>query len=80
MLVNEKTSKGVRTLGLRSVENITSAEGKRRHQRLFTPLGEVVLDPRQLKCWLDDLSQIPGFTKSDVYNYLVLTMKEKKDS
>lgn len=80
MLVNEKTSKGVRTLGLRSVENITSAEGKRRHQRLFTPLGEVVPDPRQLKCWLDDLSQIPGFTKSDVYNYLVLTMKEKKDS
>ena len=75
-------AKGVKVLGLQSAESVNSHDEKsletRRKQKLLTPLDEVVPDPLTLKGWSTDLADIPNFTDADVYNYLVLTMKAKR--
>ena len=69
-------------LQLRSVESIVSNDEqtheRRVKQKLLTPLDEVVPDPRSLKGWFDNISEIPDFTEGDDYNYLVITMKAKR--
>lgn len=51
---------------------------KRRKEKLLTPLGEAIPDPKTLADWTSDVSHIPDFTANDVYNYLVLEKGAKR--
>ena len=43
-----------------------------------TPLGEDLPDPSLLKDWSENLSSVPPFTDSEIYNYVVLLKKSKR--
>ena len=51
---------------------------QRKTQKLVTPLGEKLPHPSTLKTWSKDLSDVPEFKVSDIYNYFVLKMGCKK--
>ncbi|XP_033728272.1 uncharacterized protein LOC117317556 [Pecten maximus] len=72
-------AKGVRKVGLTDV-NYTKHDDATKHdvrhrEKLTTPLGEIIPEPSSLKNWTSDVSEIPDFTDSATYDYLVLTMK-----
>ena len=75
-------AKGVRKLNLRTQIDVASADNleilRKWCEKLITPLGETIPDPATLTNWTSDVSLIPNFTDSDIYNYLVLTMKSKR--
>ncbi|KAL5010799.1 hypothetical protein ScPMuIL_013104 [Solemya velum] len=75
-------AKGVRKLNLDDVQDRKSeAEEKfarRQTDKLVTPLGEILPDPKTVTAWTTDLNNIPDFTEGDIYNYFVLKMKTKR--
>ncbi|KAK3106389.1 hypothetical protein FSP39_018991 [Pinctada imbricata] len=75
-------AKGVRKLNLRTRIDVASEDNleilRKWCEKLITPLGETIPDPASLTNWSDDVTLIPSFTDSDIYNYLVLTMKSKR--
>ena len=75
-------AKGVQILGLKTVDDNRSGDVRagvvRKEEKLVTPLGEKIPKIDTLKGWSNDLSLVPDFSDSDVYNYLVLTMKAKR--
>ncbi|KAL3862566.1 hypothetical protein ACJMK2_008525 [Sinanodonta woodiana] len=77
-----KRAKGIKALGLQDVNCISlndqQGHNLRTTDKLVTPLGEKMPLPSSLNNWTKDLFNIPNFTDNDVYNYLVLTMKAKR--
>jgi len=75
-------AKGVRKLQLRDVNDVQYDDDAihlmRNKEKLTTPLGEVIPEPSSLKNWTFDVTNIPHFSDSEIYNYLVLTMKAKR--
>uniref|UniRef100_A0A0L8HKV7 SAP domain-containing protein n=1 Tax=Octopus bimaculoides TaxID=37653 RepID=A0A0L8HKV7_OCTBM len=75
--------KGIKILSIKNVNELKSTDEKctsdRNKQKLVSPLGEVLPDPNVLKSdWTNDLHNLPNFTENDVYNYLVVRMKLKR--
>ncbi|ESO88647.1 hypothetical protein LOTGIDRAFT_165431 [Lottia gigantea] len=55
-------------------------EERRNLERFVTPLGETLPHPSSLKQgWIDDCEQIPDFTNTELYNYLVLSQGRTVD-
>lgn len=76
-------AKGIKLLPIKNVNELKSTDEKcttdRNKQKLVSPLGEVLPDPNLLNSdWAKDLCKLPNFTENDVYNYLVLRMKAKR--
>ena len=77
-------AKGVLDLDLPNVKRLRESDAlstEERHlERLISPLGENLPDPILLKSgWTEDMSQIPDFSNSDLYNYLVLSKRRTLD-
>ncbi|XP_021373558.1 uncharacterized protein LOC110463357 [Mizuhopecten yessoensis] len=75
-------AKGIAILKVKPVECLKQQDYNydcvRREEKLVMPLGEVIPDPTLLKGWSSDLSSIPNFSETDIYNYLVLARKAKR--
>ena len=54
------------------VEMEDNAGKEARTEKLTTPLGELVPEPKGLVNWSKDVSFIPQICDNDIYNYLVL--------
>lgn len=75
-------AKGVKKLNLRLVLDVEAEENfvleRRWTEKLTTPLGETIPEPETIKSWSPDLSLIPDVTDKVIYNYIVLTMRCKR--
>uniref|UniRef100_A0A0L8GK15 SAP domain-containing protein n=1 Tax=Octopus bimaculoides TaxID=37653 RepID=A0A0L8GK15_OCTBM len=75
--------KGIKILSIKNINELKSTDEKcssdRNKQELPSPLSEVLPDPNVLKSdWTKDLHKLPNFTDNDVYNYLVIRRKAKR--